>query len=233
MEKLMTMWDLFKLGGPVMWLLLATSIIALAVILDRSFVFFRWRQQSSAVLNALEPLFRSESWDAATDWCRLHQGPFSSLAGVYLHNIHQSREIREDLLRREGLIIVGHLDRGLRRLAMLSQASTLLGLLGTFHVMIMRVASGEMGGSSGLPTSSVWECFLTTMYGLMIAIPCSVIYQLFEERLDRVTRELEILVSQLDEWRRHANVDPVPHRKGLASVSTGGERTWNSSNDAA
>lgn len=85
------------------------------------------------------------------------------------------------LLRREGLIIAGHLDRGLRRLAMLSQVSTLLGLLGTFHVMIMRVYSGQMGGMSGLPTASVWECFLTTMYGLMIAIPCSIIYQLREE----------------------------------------------------
>lgn len=98
----------------------------------------------------------------------------------------------------------GYLDRGLRRLAMLAQVSTLLGLLGTFHVMIMRVASGYIGGTSALATSSVWECFLTTMYGLLIAIPCSITYQLLEERLDNVTRELDILVSQLEEWRRNA-----------------------------
>jgi len=98
--------------------------------------------------------------------------------------MHQPREIREDLLRREGLIIVGYLDQGLRRLAKLSQVSTLLGLLGTFDVMIMRVAAGQVSGASGLPTTSVWECFLTTMFGLLIAIPCSLIYQLQEERLD-------------------------------------------------
>jgi len=158
----------------------------------------------------LEPMVKVGSWDVAAAWCCMRQGLFSSLACVYIQNVHQSREVRDDLLRREGLIIVGYLDRGLRRLAMLSQVSTLLGLLGTFHVMIMRVASGQMGGTSGLPTTSVWECFLTTMFGLMIAIPCSIIYQLLEERLDHVTRELDILVSQLDEWRRFAEEGTTP-----------------------
>ena len=207
----MTPWDIFKMGGPVMWLLLAVSIVALAIILDRLSTFFRWRQRSAFVLTALEPLIRAGSWDDAAAWCCTRQGPFSSMAYVYVRNVHTPREVREDLLRREGLIIVGHLDRGLRRLAMLAQISTLLGLLGTFHVMIMRVASGQ--GSTALATSSVWECFLTTLYGLLIAIPCSLVYQLLEERLDNVTRELDILVSRLDEWRRFAE-DGAPARPG-------------------
>lgn len=187
-----------------MWLLLVTSVAALGIILDRCAAFFRWRQKSNFVLKKLEPLVKAGSWDVAAAWCSMRQGPFSNLACVYLQNVHQPRDVREDLLRREGLIIVGYLDRGLRRLAMLAQVSTLLGLLGTFHVMIMRVASGYIGGTSALATSSVWECFLTTMYGLLIAIPCSITYQLLEERLDNVTRELDILVSQLEEWRRNA-----------------------------
>ena len=206
----MMLWDLFKLGGPVMWLLLATSVVALSIILDRCITFFRWREKSDFILTALEPLVKVGSWDDAVAWCCMRQGPFSNLAYVYLQNVHQPREVREDLLRREGLIIVGYLDRGLRRLAMLSQVSTLLGLLGTFHVMIMRVASGQAGGTSGLPTTSVWECFLTTMYGLLIAIPCSLTYQLLEERLDHVTLEMDIVVSQLEEWRRYAEAGASP-----------------------
>lgn len=207
----MNILHLFKLGGPVMWLLLAVSVIALAIVLDRGLVFFRWRQKCALVLTSLEPLVKAGSPQTAIDWCCKRDGPFSNLACVYLRNLDQPREVREDLLRREGLIIVGHLDRGLRRLAMLSQASTLLGLLGTFHVMIMRVASGQMGG---LPTASIWECFLTTMFGLMIAIPCSIIYQLLEERLDHVVRELEILVSQLEEWQRQAASGAPPADEG-------------------
>lgn len=200
----MTPWEIFKLGGPVMWLLLVTSVIALAIILERCATFFLWRQKSDVVADALEPLVKAGSWDTAAAWCYSRQGPFSNLAYAFLHNVHQSREVREDLLRREGLSIIGYLNRGLRRLAMLAQVSTLLGLLATFHVMVVRLASGEAGTATGLPTSSVWECFLTTMYGLMIAIPCSITYQLLEERLDHITLELDILASRLEEWRRYA-----------------------------
>lgn len=199
-----------------MWLLLATSVVALAIILDRCYIFYRWRQKSDVVLDTLEPLVKAGSWDDAATWCCLRQGPFSNLAYVYLQNVYNPREVREDLLRREGLIIVGHLDRGLRRLAMLAQISTLLGLLGTFHVMIMRVASGH--GTAPLASGSVWECFLTTMYGLLIAIPCSLTYQLLEERLDAVTRELDILVSRLDEWRRFAE-DGKGARRGAEMIA--------------
>lgn len=198
-----------------MWLLLATSVVALAIILERCAIFFQWRQKNDFVMKSLEPLVKAGSWDAAVAWCSTRQGPFSNLACVFLRNVHQSREVREDLLRREGLIIIGHLDRGLRRLAMLAQVSTLLGLLATFHVMVVRLAAGGTSGMSGLPASSVWECFLTTMYGLMIAIPCSLVYQLLEERLDHITRELDILVSQLEEWRRFAEAGGShPHRRG-------------------
>lgn len=223
----MTPWDIFKLGGPVMWLLLATSVFALGIILDRCAAFFRWRQKSELVLNSLEPLVKAGSWDTAAAWCSLRQGPFSNLASVYLQNVDQPREIRDDLLRREGLIIIGYLEQRLRRLAMLAQVSTLLGLLGTFHVMIMRVASGQISGTAGLATSSVWECFLTTMYGLLIAIPCSLTYQLLEERLDKVTRELDILVSRLEEWRRSAAlVTGSPPGPGMMSDWPAEEQTW-------
>ncbi len=107
-----------------MWLLLATSVIALAIILDRCSAFYRWRQRSDVGLDTLEPLVKAGSWDDAAAWCSLRQGPFSNVAYSYLQNVHKPREVREDLLRREGLIIVGHLDRGLRRLAMLAQVST-------------------------------------------------------------------------------------------------------------
>lgn len=200
----MTPWAMFKLGGPVMWLLLATSVVALAIILERCAAFFRWRQESDLVVERLEPLVKAGSWNAALAWCQARQGPFSNLAHVYLRNVQEPREVREDLLRREGLIIVGYLNRGLRRLAMLAQVSTLLGLLATFHVMVVRLASGEAGTATALPTSSVWECFLTTMYGLMIAIPCSIAYQLLEERLDHIVLEMDVLGSRLEEWRRCA-----------------------------
>jgi biopolymer transport protein ExbB len=102
-------------------------------------------------------------------------------------------------------LILGQLEAGLRWLAMLAQISTLLGLLGTFDVMIMRFAQGQMGGAQVQPaefSSAIWEALLTTMYGLLIAVPCSAVYQVLEGRVDKTARQMEMLVSYLDQWRR-------------------------------
>ena len=56
--------------------------------------------------------------------------------------------------------------------------------------------------------AAIWESFLSTMFGLVIAIPCTTAYQLLEGRTDTVSRELGVLVSYLDEWMRNAEERP-------------------------
>lgn len=199
-----SVWELFQLGGPVMWPLLAASITALALIVNRIMVFASWRQSFERFVEELGPLVVAGDWDKAEECCR-RRGPFSWMAGVYLQHRRAPKSVRKDVLRREGLLILGQLEAGLRWLAMLAQISTLLGLLGTFDVMIMRFAQGQMGGNQVQPaefSSAIWEALLTTMYGLLIAVPCSAVYQVLEGRVDTIARQMDILVSYLDQWRR-------------------------------
>lgn len=200
-----TLWDLFQHGGPVMWPLLASSILGLALVLDRLFVFAWWYQRMANVRDALRPLIREGAWAKAEQWCQ-RRGVYTNLARVYCRYRQRSRRTREDILRREGSIVLGQLEQRLRWLAMLAQIATLLGLLGTFHVMIVRFNQGEAGGpvQPNDFSSAIWEALLTTMFGLMIAIPCSAAYQMFEGQVDTVSREMGILVSYLDEWRKEA-----------------------------
>lgn len=196
------LWHVFEMGGPVMWPLLAASIAGLALIFDRAWAFFCWRQDFAGFVGELAPVVTRGAWDEALALCR-RKGIYAHVAGCYLAYGSAKRRLRDDAVRREGNIVVGLLDRGLRWLAMLAQASTLLGLLGTFHVMIARF-NDQTGGTTGNFTTAIWEALLTTMFGLVIAIPCSVAYQLFEAQLDRITRQMDILVSYLDEWRHEA-----------------------------
>lgn len=196
--------EMFVHGGPVMWPLLAASVLALAIILDRT-IAMAWSWQSfDRVKSALEPLIRAGAWQQAEDWCQ-RRGPLTRFARAYLRHREEPESVREDLLRREGLLILGHLGTRLRWLAMLAQVGTLLGLLGTFYFMIWRFHPDRMaGGEAGQAEFflAIWESFLSTMYGLLIAIPCTVAYHLFEARVDVVANQMNILLSYLDEWRR-------------------------------
>jgi len=201
------MWQFMIKGGPVMWPLLATSIFSLAIILERVFTFALYHQKFDFVVNTLRPLIISNAWDKADKWCQ-QRGPFTRMAQVWIQQRHRTKEARNELLRREGLIILGDLSNHLRWLAVLAQVSTLLGLLGTFHVMITRLVLSETAGGGMLNvnfSSGVWEAFLTTMVGLMIAIPCAASYQILEDRVDTIVRRMDILVSYLDEWQEQAD----------------------------
>jgi biopolymer transport protein ExbB len=203
--------DMFQRGGPVMWPLLTASILGLALILDRAIVFALWFQRFGRVVAVLRPLVCSRAWEEAEQRCR-RRGPFTHVALVYLRNREQPEKIREDVLKREGTLVLSHLEKRLRWLATLAQVSTLLGLLGTFYFMIYRFHP-EATASGSIPQAdffaAIWESFLSTMFGLIVAIPCTAAYQVFESRVDAVSRDLGVLVSFLDEWRRAAQEAPA------------------------
>src|SRR5262245_28260019 len=205
-----SLWEMFERGGPVMWPLLTASVLALALIFDRA-VVFAWSYQSFAsVLAALRPLVSAGAWAQAEQWCR-RRGPLTTLARVYLQQRTEPKEVREDIVRREGSLLLGHLEKRLRWLAVLAQLGTLLGLLGTFYFMIYRfrpeaVAGGQLQQADFF--TAIWESFLSTMFGLVIAVPCTAAYHIFEGRLDAVSKQMSALVSYLDEWVRAAEERP-------------------------
>jgi biopolymer transport protein ExbB len=202
--------EMFDRGGPVMWPLLAASVLGLALILDRTLIFIWMFQRFGPVIRRLQPLITTEAWADAESYCR-RRGPFTHLARVFLQNRDQSAAIREDVMRREGTLALSHLEKRLRWLAALAQVSTLLGLLGTFYFMIYRFRP-EATASGQIPQAeffaAIWESFLSTMFGLIVAIPCTAAYQVFEGRVDAVARDLGVLTSYLEEWRRTAEARP-------------------------
>jgi biopolymer transport protein ExbB len=203
--------EMFERGGPVMWPLLIASILGVALVLDRTVVFIWWFQRFGRVAQRLKPLVLRGDWARADELCR-RRGPFTSVAGAYLRLRDEPREIREDVVKREGTIVLARLEHRLRWLAALAQVSTLLGLFGTFYFMIYRfrpeaTASGQIAQADFY--AAIWESFLSTMAGLIIAIPCTIAYQIFEGRVDSVSRDLGVLVSYLDEWMRVVKAEPA------------------------
>ena len=91
-------------------------------------------------------------------------------------------------------------------MGLVAQISTLLGLLGSvtglitiFHqVQVVQSLGGQVQPSD--LAGGIWAKLLTTTFGLVIAIPCLAAYQIFESRVDSLSRQMAALVSYLDEW---------------------------------
>lgn len=195
--------EMFAHGGPIMVPLLLASILGLALVLERAVVFTLAYENYERLLRSLKPLVSAHKWADAERCCR-GRGPVAQLARVYIQYRDHPEKTREHVLSREGSSILAHLEKRLRSLAALGQISTLLGLLGTFYFLIVRLtpaatARGEIQQADFV--TAIWESFLSTMIGLAIAIPCMIVFQFCEGRVDAVARQLAGLVSYLDEWR--------------------------------
>lgn len=203
--------SLLELGGPVVLILLAISVAALAVILAKVFQFSsarvgRHTQVRQAVAQwrtgerekAAQNLLKDRSLSAA-----LVRGAMDAIQLLDQQVLtSQERDIREERLREE--ISARAADRlfgltsWLKALDLVTQIAPLLGLLGTVLGMIETFQTLQDSGASANPASlagGIWVALLTTACGLAVAIPVSVAVTWFETRLEKERAALEVLLT--------------------------------------
>ncbi|GAA0781634.1 MotA/TolQ/ExbB proton channel family protein [Roseibium denhamense] len=199
------------LGGPVVFLLLGISVVALAIILAKAFQFWsvrvgRHASARSAVAQwrsgdrtkASQNLLKDQSLSAA-----LIRSAMDALRALDQQTLSpQERDLREERLREE--ISARAADRlfglssWLKALELASQIAPLLGLFGTVLGMIDTFQTLQESGSSANPTTlagGIWVALLTTACGLAVAIPVAVAVTWFETRLEKERAALEVMLT--------------------------------------
>ena len=201
--------ELIEKGGPLMWPLLACSVLTIAVILERSVFFLRIKRNFKRFAADLMALVANRRIQAAQDFLRGRPDPSSLIAWTYLGNLDVKDELREEILQRVSSEQAERLERRVGMLSGLAHISPLLGLLGTVLGMIeafrqIQQLSGQADAAA--LAGGIWEALLTTAFGLAIAIPAATAYHYFESLADRRISEMTSIVSVLNET---LDIEPV------------------------
>jgi biopolymer transport protein ExbB len=194
--------ELFQKGGFAMWPLLLCSVIGAAVLAERALYFFRLRLNYESFARNLLSNLRGRKTREALALCRKHPNPVPRIAELYLQNLDYDG-LRSDILKREGSFALEKVETRLRVLAAITHIAPLLGLLGTVTGLVAAFHKIEVLGGQVQPgdlASGIWEALLTTVFGLVIAIPCMAAYHGFESTVDKITRRMQFIVSELDEF---------------------------------
>ncbi len=185
--------DILYAGGPVMIPLVALSLAAVAIVVERLWVLRRGRFLRQEVLNTLSNLLAQREYGAALEFCRRHPGPFTELVAALVENreapYDELREILEDTGRHQ----LSGLQRGLGALATIVSGAPLLGLLGTVVGMIevfTVVASAGTQVAEQL-SAGIAQALITTAAGLIIAIPTLFVHSYLEARAVGILEEIE------------------------------------------
>lgn len=198
-----TLIELFIKGGFAMWPLLATSVFGLAIMLDRAIVLLSSHVSFDGLIDRLRPLVRNRQIDHAVELLRGYRGPLAYVALVYLQHLSHPRELRDEIVGREASRQVARLEKRLTWLGTLASVATLLGLLGTVTGLVSAFHQIEVKAGHVQPgdlAAGIWEALITTVFGLVIAIPCLAAYHFLDNLAARAALQLQWLTTYLDEW---------------------------------
>lgn len=185
-----------------MWPLLVCSVAGSAIIIERALYFLRLRLNYKRFSEELKALLVKRKMKEALVLCRSLPNPVPRIAEQYLKNLNHDH-LRSDILKREGALALEKVETRLRALAAITHTSPLLGLLGTVTGLVAAFHQIEVLGGQVQPgdlASGIWEALITTVFGLVIAIPCMAAYHGFESAADRIARRMQFIISELDEF---------------------------------
>ncbi len=181
--------ELMRLGGWMMWPLLAASVAALAIVIERSLVLFGCSFPDGKFEKLLHEAVKTGSMQELSS----HMGKTALVSNFASLLVSNTEGDKETALRTEGELIVARLEARLPLLALLARLSPLMGLLGTILGMITtfsHIADARTGVDMAMLAGGIWQALLTTAAGLIIAIPSLFFLSLFRNRVRRVAYAL-------------------------------------------
>jgi len=187
-------------GWPI-WFIIATSVVALAIIGER---FWSLRTPLVAPRDVLPATIREYQAKGATPDLigRLQQGPLiGRIFAAALLNEGASREVLKDAVSDAGRAVTLELERFLNTLGTIATVSTLLGLFGTIVGMIEIFGSQNPagGGNPALLAHGISVALYNTLFGIGVAIPSVIFYRHFRNRVDVLIVEMESQAIKLIE----------------------------------
>ena len=213
--------EIFRLGGPVMWPILLCSIMGLTVAFERLLVFWKYTFANrffKTVQTEVIALVRKGLHEEALGKARKAESPICRIFAAALENRNAGFK---ETLEAASQQAIDKLRRGLSLMDTVITVSPMLGILGTVTGIITTFnLLGDTGMENPLgATAGIAEALITTVAGLIVAISCLFPFNYFVSQLKRRTLELEQAAHHLE----------LAYKSGLAraaetpSAASGGE----------
>ncbi|MCC7519602.1 MAG: MotA/TolQ/ExbB proton channel family protein [Verrucomicrobiae bacterium] len=192
------MLSLFLKGGPIMWPLLATSLLAVTVVIER--LVFMLRERRCRRPDVVETVLDHVEKGRTDEAIRCGRGNEDFVARTLAYALeHQGRSLSNAILRAASLELK-RFHRGLPVLDTIITLAPLLGLLGTVTGMIRSfglMGTEELGAPAAI-TGGIAEALIATAFGLGIAILALIPFNYLTARMEEARHEMQDAATHLE-----------------------------------
>lgn len=188
------MLELLQKGGPLMWLILLCSMVALGVFFERLLYLHKASIRVGELLGGLSLLIHNGRIDEALGECSASPGPVARILQSALLRPKAERAILQSITTDAALLEIPKLERNLPILATLAYVTPLVGLLGTILGLLdaFLILSSHGGYATAADLSrGVYESMLNAAAGLGVAIPAFVAHSYLTSRVNDIIHDME------------------------------------------
>ena len=189
----------FARGGPIMYPILACSIVGLAVFLERLAFLRRRHLLPERFVRGVTRAWQRGEFEVAWRLCQQQNLPLARILRAGLRKVKEGPQEVERAIEVTGSHEAGVLEANLRFLGAISNIAPMLGFLGTVTGLItaFNVIAVQGTGDPKLMADGVSEALITTEFGLFVGIPALGAYHYLRGKVDRLLHEMEAITIEL------------------------------------
>ncbi len=194
----------FREGGFMMWPILLMMLVMWAIAFERMFaLFINVRENKHALLSGIQKhIMKGDIQSAIRYVGSQRQGPIARIIKAGLMKVNKTDKEVQAALDEASLREVPYVEKRTGHLAVLANAATLVGLLGTIIGMIAcfaGVANADPAMKAIILSKGIAEAMNCTAFGLITAIPGLLLYAWLQARTQHVIDGInEAVVSTLN-----------------------------------
>ena len=192
------MFAIIQAAGWPIWFLLFASVVAVALIIERSISLRERKIIPPTLLEQVIMVYQRQGVNEEVLQKLAKDSPLGTVLAAGLRNHRSSRYVMKEAIDEAGRAVAHELERFLTTLGTIATASPLLGLFGTVIGMIEIFGSQSPTGSNPQQLAhGISIALYNTAFGIGIAVPSLILYRHFKNKVEGLVVEMEERASKL------------------------------------
>jgi biopolymer transport protein ExbB len=193
-------WEIIQAAGWPIWPLILTSIIGVAIILERFWSLRKSQIIPDGLIVEIKTMIKQNNLDDNKVNILKNSSPLGDLLAVAIAKRKDSVEVIKSALDERAGIIVHNLERYLGVLVTIATVAPLLGLFGTIIGMVELFSSFTSSGHDvAVFARGISIALYNTAGGIVVAVPAMIAYRFFRSKIDNYLNEMEHYAIQVVE----------------------------------
>lgn len=195
----LTLWQILNHGGGSMWVVVAFSVIALAVALERAIAQFKFVARATALSDTVNRCLGRGALGEARSACERSPSPMADIFLVGYERLGRAKDEHVvTAVHRERARVGQALRSRLWMLGTIGATAPFVGLFGT--VVGIMTAMGRFKADDevrfSMVSGPISEALIVTAAGILVAVEAVILFNFFSQRAARITAEMKLLTDE-------------------------------------